>query len=218
MIPDATVRFSFSSGSFLNFSSKIRGQVGPGGWYEPCKVTNLMWDMRKDKEAEVHDQQNLEVLESLSFFWEGKKNKETKLTKTFLELRPCLPFFLYFRWITLKPWHSFLINPSCGENWWAPCTKSCCICLTCYRWVGNLQVHVLMHKNTEIALLPPSVEEKIWQCLTWEWLDLSGMRNKTAEIPSRGFKFRLFFLQMRLFVIFLLHRLRKIQLTLTRKK
>ena len=93
MIPDATVRFSCSSGSFLNFSSKIRGQVGPGGWHEPCKVTNLTWDMRKNKEAEVHDQQNLEVLESLSFFGRAKKNKETKLTKTFLELHPCLPFF-----------------------------------------------------------------------------------------------------------------------------
>ena len=31
---------------------------------------------------------------------------------------------------------------------------------------SSLQVHVLMHKNTEIALLPPSVEEKILQCLT----------------------------------------------------
>lgn len=115
MIPDATVRFSFSSGSFLNFSSKIRGQVGPGGWYEPCKVTNLMWDMRKDKEAEVHDQQNLEVLESLSLFWEGKKKQRNQIDKDFFGASSLSSFFFVFQ---VNHSQTLAFIPYQPQLWW----------------------------------------------------------------------------------------------------
>ena len=49
--------------------------------------------MRKKKEAEVHDQQNLEVLESLSFFWEGKKKQRNQIDKDFFGASSLSSFF-----------------------------------------------------------------------------------------------------------------------------